>query len=154
MMYGFTIGGATTFFHLAAKNPAAAIIVLAVGLSGLGGHVSANPGPGDRYGTSSILNAAGDRLVREHPELVAKVAEVRQRFQALKNTEPNEEQVRKVLRVTDAATDARVRDVMADPERRKEAAWLIYLDVYGREGPQAAAKLFPSRASPSPPPKR
>lgn len=136
-MYGL-FGGCTTLFHLFKLHP---ILILALALSGLASQVPSNPGPGDRYGTSGSLTQLEHKLVLEHPELANQVSQLRAHFVDL-NVEPTEDQIRQVLTITDACTDVNVQDVLANPDERREAAWILYLDTVSREGSQKADMFF------------
>jgi hypothetical protein len=134
-MYGL-FGGCTTLLHLIAQY---GIVVLALGFSELASQVPANPGPGDRYGTAGYLTRLQNQIVKEHPELAAKVLELRTEFD--KNSIVlTEEQIRSVLAKTDACTDINVRDL--GPDDRRKVAWILFLDSYAREGPDAARKFL------------
>lgn len=135
-MYGM-FGGCTTLFHLAVRYP---VLVLFLGLGGLA-HQVQSPGPGDRAGSEAVLAGMNDGFVAAHPELPEQARTLKANFDKTGFT-PTEDQVGQVLRHTDACTDTSVKDVLSDPDKRWEAAWLFYLDTYSRDGPVAADKLF------------
>ena len=131
-------GGCSSLLHLAIQFPA---LVLALTLSGFISQVPSNPGPGDRLGTQTVLVQVQDQIIKSHPDLMFKVVKLRADFDRL-NAQPTEDQVRQVLHCTDACTDVSAKDVLSDPDERREAAWLLYLDTYSREGSTKAVKLF------------
>lgn len=137
-MYGIS-GGCTTLFHLAVRYP---LVVFALSIVGFASNIPANPGVGDRLGTSSVVAHTQEDLVRENPTLVAEVDELRRTFD--QKSIPAEDDVRRLLRSTDTCTDVSVADVLSDAEKRREAAWLIYLDKRSRGKPRTAATLFRS----------
>ena len=130
-------GGCSTFFHLAVKYP---FPVLGLTLSGFGFFIQ-NHGPGDRIGADALMKSVGDEMVQVNPALPAQVENLRRRFEAL---EPvlTEDQARQVLKCTDACTDASVDGILSSPELSREAAWLLYLDTYAREGHERADIIF------------
>jgi hypothetical protein len=140
-MYGL-FGGCTTLFHLAVRYP---IIILALSFGGLV-HEMQSPGVGDRMGTDAVLAQVQSEIVSTHPGLPMQVDGLKKSFEAL-SPKPTDAQIRQVLKFTDACTDASVKDVLSNPDKRREAAWLLYLYVYSREGPMKADKLFPVRSS-------
>ncbi len=142
-MYGM-FGGCTTLFHLAVRHP---VIVLALTLGGLAYEVQQSPGPGDRMGTEAVLMQVQKGIIATHPSLPTKVDTLKVIFDTLSPV-PTEDQVNQVLKYTDACTDVSAKDILSNPTSRREAAWLIYLDVYSREGPGAASKLFVHHYSP------
>jgi len=145
LMYGI-FGGCTTLFHLAVKHP---VLVLVFTLAGLGSQVQASTTPGDRMGTDAIMSQVEQSVLSTHPELPAQVERLRQEFEKL-DVVPTEDQIRQVLSFTDPCTDKSVEEVLSDPGRRREAAWLLYLHTFGREGPEVADQLFLKRSSPPP----
>lgn len=141
-MYGL-FGGCTTLLHLFVRQP---ILVLALGLSGLASQVpTGNPGLGDRFGTADSLARLEHQIVKENPQIAAQTAALRARFDSL-GLSPSDEQIGQVLNLTDACTDIRVQDL--NPDERREAGWLLYLDTVSRRGAKAADSLF------APPPKK
>ena len=122
----FTFGGCSTLFHLMVRNP---ILVLVLGLAGFTSWVQSSPNPGDAHGTASYLASVQANLSRAHPELVAEIPNAAKEFEASRlEANITEEQVKHVLGFTDACTDVCVQDIMKNVERRKEAAWLFFLD--------------------------
>lgn len=120
-MYGLA-GGCSTLFHALLLHP---ILVLAFGVSLTAYSIPSNPGPGDRFGTSKMLVQMEKDVLREHPELVPRVAELRQRFESV-GFEPTDQELAGVLRYTDPCTYFTPK--MLSPDDRKEAAWLLYLE--------------------------
>jgi hypothetical protein len=117
------------------------ILLAAIGLTQFTNQVGNNPGPGDRYGTADLLAQQEQRLVSERSELPAKVAYLRANFDKL-DAKPTEDQVRLVLKRTDACTDTRTQDVLNNPDESREIAWILYLDTYSRGGIKEADQLF------------
>lgn len=146
-MYGTIGGGCTTIFHLAVRHW---IVAGMLGLAGLAANVPSNPGPGDRLGTDGNLAKIERKLVREHPDLANQLERLRLEFEKLGDVEPTEEQARYVLQFTDPCTDVSPKDAISEKDKRREAAWLFYLDTYAREGPIIANKLFRKDYSPPP----
>lgn len=147
----FSFGGCTTLFHLAVRYPA---VVLALSLSGFV-YQANSQAPGNLMGTDGVLQEVQKQVVAKamkdsKGDLTAKVAGLKMEFDKVAS-DPTEEQVRTVLNFTDACTDATVKDVLSDPDKRREAAWLLYLDVYSREGPARANSLFPKQRRTSQP---
>ncbi len=136
-MYGLA-GGCSSILHLAILHP---ILVGALGLAGFASQVSSNPGVGDRLGTQRVLTATQNKIVRDNPSLATKTVALRADFDRLEST-PTEDQVKSVLAITDACTDLSVQDVMKDPGLKKELAWIMFLDVYARDGPKKARELY------------
>jgi hypothetical protein len=127
-MYGL-FGGCSTAFHLFVRHPLA---VGALSLLGLAGWLQSQPmGPGQRMGADAALARAEYTLLVHTPGLSDQIRGLRTVFDGM-NIEPTEEQVHAVLRVTDACTDLDVRDVMKNPDLKKQAAWLYFLDAYAR----------------------
>lgn len=145
-MYAGLSGGCTTLFHLAVKFP---LIVAILGLAGFASQVPEKMGPGDRYGTASYLADIEKKLAADHPELAREYQELRAEFERI-NPQPSEGMVRQVLAHTDACTDVSGQDVLSDPDERREAAWLYYLNTYAREGPYNIERFFYDRGSPPP----
>jgi len=143
-MYGLTLGGMTTLFHLFVRHP---ILVLVLGLTGFANLIASNPGVGDRYGTDGWLAHYEKRIVQEHPELANQAMGLRTQFDAL-GAQPTGDQVRQVLEVTDAATDPDPGDVLANDTDRREAGFMLYLDAYHRDGMKAANQLFNKHGTP------
>lgn len=148
-----TYGGVSTYFHLAVKHPLLVFILFLVGFTAVFGN-QASGGPGNALGTDHAYTVLEHRLLQDNPQLGPTVAGLQQQFDSLA-AEPTEEQVKYVLGYTDAATDIRPKDILADPALKRDVAWLYFLDVYGRDGPQKALALWPARApAASPPPRR
>ncbi len=143
MMYGM-LGGCTTLFHLAVRYP---LIVLSLSLAGFVSQVPSNPGVGDRMGTEAFLAQTQQSIISSHPGLPTE-SSLKVRFDALSPV-LTEDQVRQVLKFTDACTDVSVKDVLSNPDERRDAAWLFYLDTYAREGPTKADQLFVRRSPPT-----
>jgi hypothetical protein len=131
------------------KSKAGALLVLALGLAGFSQWASTSGPPGDSGGTEAMMNSAYTQLVKYYPWLPTQVESLRADFYKLK-AEPSDEQVRHVLSILEPCTDMTVEEVQKDPAKRREAAWLLYLDTYAREGPKAAQQLFTTHG---PPPK-
>ncbi len=140
----FLTGGCLDLFHSALKFSTLAIAIT------LGGIVAAvaNPGPGNRLGTEEYLAAVQAKVIAANPSVAVKAAEARMAFDKLGPVQPTEEQVRYVLGIVADCTDLRVKDVLSDPDERREAAWLLYLDTYSRHGPKSAALLFVGHSPP------
>jgi len=136
-MYG-PFGGCTSLLHTVLRRP---ILLAALGLTGLVSQVG-SPGPGDRYGTDESLAQLEHQLITERSELAVQVVQLRTQFDRL-NAEPTDDQIRQVLKWTDACTDVNVRDVRNNPDESREVAWILYLDAYSRHG-QAVDLLFKS----------
>lgn len=131
--------GCTSLLHLSYRTP---ILLTAFGLTWFASQAN-NPGPGERYGTAESLTKIEHQLIRENPYLATQAVHLRASFDKL-NPQPTEEQVRKVLGVTDACTDINVRDVMANPDESREVAWVLYLDTVSKVGPDKAKLIFHS----------
>ena len=147
-MYGM-FGGCTTLWHLAIQYPA---LVLSLALSGFAYQVNTQA-PGNLMGTDAVLEQVQAKIVNANSGLPTQVNNLKVEFEKI-SAEPTEEQVRTVLKFTDACTDATVKDVLSSPVKRREAAWLLYLDVYSREGPKSANSLFAKSPTSAPSPKR
>jgi len=107
------------------------ILILAFGLSGLASQVSANPGQGDRYGSDAYLTQIEYNLAQSHPELATQAVVLQRRFdQVYKSIDVD---VGEVLKVTDACTGVKASNL--DPDERRDASWLLYLDK-ARAGPE------------------
>lgn len=143
-MYGL-FGGATTLLHLLVRLQSAPILVLAIGLSGFAMQVPSNPGPGDRYGTAGSLTHLEHQIVQEHPELASQAVQLRAKFDRL-YVELTEDQLQQVLNITDSPTDIKVRDL--NPDERREAAWVLYLDTVFRENSQKVDVFFNKHGPP------
>lgn len=143
-MYGL-FGGCTTLFHLAVRYP---VIVLALGLAGFVTQVPSNPGPGDRFGTVGVLNSSQNKVVAVRPNLPTTIEGYRTNFNRL-NSVPTEDQINRVLMLTDACTDTQAKDVLSNPDMTRDAGWLLYLDTASREGIVKADSLFNNRNGPS-----
>lgn len=128
--------GCSSLLHLAIQFP---VLVGAFTLAGFVTQVQSNPGPGDRHGTASSLARLEHKLVTEHPELAAQAVQLRVDFNRL-NTEPTEDQIRQVLKQTDSCTDVNAQSL--NPDQRREAAWILYLDTVSRQGRQKADLIF------------
>ncbi|HEY0221024.1 MAG TPA: hypothetical protein VGC58_02255 [Candidatus Paceibacterota bacterium] len=100
--------------------------------------------PGDQLGTERLLASAESQVNRDYPWVKAQVQSLRTEFDRL-NANPTEDQVREVLSVLEPCTDKQVEEVLSNPDDRREAAWLLYLSTYGKEGPQKAKQLFKQR---------
>ncbi len=143
-------GACSSLFHVAYRNP---ILVAVLGVAGFSGMLSSSPEPGDTPGAKGILNARTGQILKQHPELAMKLVDIKGDFERSYPTIKDDEietEVKRVLSVTDACTDINVRDVMANPERRKEAAWVYYLDsLYERDHPDrrqvSVATPYPRR---------
>ncbi len=134
-MYGWF--GCTTFFHLFATFR---LVIAAVGMAGLVSYVQGQA-PGNLMGTTAVLEKYQAQIVAQNPNLPGQVQVARMEFDKYE-VRLTDEQVRYVLKFTDACTDANVRDVLSDPDKRREAAWIFFLDLWSREGPVAANKLL------------
>ncbi len=143
-MYGL-FGGCTTLFHLAVRYP---VLVLALGLAGFVSQVPSNPGPGDRLGTDGLLRSSQNRVMEIRSGLPTRVDNLKTSFSKL-NAIPSQDQIQKVLMMTDACTDTRAEDVLSDPDMTRDTAWLLYLDTVSREGVPKADLLFNNRNGPS-----
>jgi hypothetical protein len=141
-MYGM-YGGCTTLFHLAVRYP---ILVLALTLTGFVHEVRA-PGPGDRMGTVGVLSQLQQEIVKQHPDLPGRAHDLEGAF-AVFEPALSEDAASYILSNTDACTDVSAEDILSDTDRRREAAWLFFLDTYSREGPMKAEQLFRSNSSP------
>lgn len=132
-MYGL-FGGCTTLFHLFVRHP---ILVLALGLSGFAAQVPSNPGPGDRHETDKSLAQLEQSIVREKPELTGRVASLQANFNKLYANIPAGQ-----LEQTSGATDPCTESSLKNPDSRREAAWILYLDAYSRNGPATDSMFF------------
>ena len=137
-------GGCSGLLHLMVKFR---ILALAFTLTGVVAHLQAGA-PGQMMGTESVMQSLQNEVLKTHPWLTTQVDSLRKDFDNF-NVHPTEDQVRYVLSILEPCTDESVEDVLSDPELAREAAWLLYLDSYAREGPRAANQLF--RQSDSPP---
>ena len=140
-------GACSGLFHLAVKNP---ILILALSL---GGFISqATTGlPGDQLGTESVLESAQKNIVADYPWLPGQMETIRVEFEKL-NPVISEESVRTLLSKLEPCSEMTVRDVLSDPAKRREAAWLLYLDAYARGGGPPATKRQVSLNKHGPPP--
>lgn len=143
-MYGM-FGGCTTLFHAMIRYR---LVAVAVALAGFVHLVNAEA-PGNLMGTDGVLMEAQKQIVLDHPGLPAQVEKVEIEFEKL-DVVPTEDQIRYVLGFTDACTDTSVQDVLSNPDRRREAAWLFYLDTWSREGPDKANALWKVKQNPPP----
>lgn len=143
-MYGLFGGACSGTFHLAVRN---SLLVMALSLTGFFQYVSASGLPGDQIGSEVILESAQKQIVADYPWLPAQLESLRSDFDKL-NAEPSEDQVRLVLSILEPCTDAVVEDVLKDPTKRREAAWLLYLDTYMRLGRTQAEQLFNKHGPP------
>ena len=124
------------------------VLVLAAGITFLVNHYAvANPAPGDKVGTEQMFAQYEKETLAENPGLAQQVGELREEFETF-TLMPTDEQIDTyVLRKTDSCTELRARK-LTGPDR-KEAAWLLYLDRYGREGPDIAKQFFVAYLPPS-----
>ncbi len=134
------LGGCTTLFHLLTRN---SLVIAAVGMAGLVSAVNSQA-PGDLLGTNSVLESYQEKLVVAQPNLPGKIQVLRMEFDRF-DVVLTDEQVKYVLKFSDACTDAAVKDVLSNPDKRREAAWIYFLDLWSREGPVAANKLLQVR---------
>lgn len=137
-MYGLFGGACSGTFHLAVRN---SILVLALTLAGFTHYLSASGLPGDQLGSQALLESAQKQLVKDAPWLTMQMASLRADFDKL-GAEPTEDQVRQILSILEPCSDMTVKEVMKNPDERREAAWLLYLDVYVKEGRTKAEQLF------------
>lgn len=117
------------------------ILLATIGLTQFVNQAGNNPGPGDRYGTAESLTQIENKLIQDRSELKAQMVLIQANFDKL-DAKPTEDQVRYVLRKTDACTDVKVQDVMSNPDDSRHAAWILYLDTYSRGGVKEADQLF------------
>lgn len=137
-MYGLS-GGCSSILHLTYQYP---ILLVAYGILGFAA-IPGTPGVGDRLGTRGILTAAQNKVVRANPALAANTVALRADFDQLRERpEPTEDEIKAVLKITDACTDVSVQDVMKDSELRKQVAWIMYLDTYSRGDPKKSLELY------------
>lgn len=129
-MYGM-IGGCTTLFHLAVKHP---LLVLAFGIAGFASQIPANPGPGDRLGTSQMLAQIEEKVVDSNPDIDDRMASLQNEF-SRNMTQATRSDVSRLLDSTDVCTETRTNDIFDDAERLREANWLIFLDSHSRDRP-------------------
>ncbi len=127
----------TSLLNLVHRSP---ILVAAIGLTGIV-NLANNPGPGDRYGTAEALTRIEQKLVSERSELRTQEVLLRANFDKL-DAKPTEDQVRQVLKQTDACTDVNTQDVLDDPDESREVAYVLYLDAYSKGGIKQADQLF------------
>lgn len=144
-MYGI-FGSCTSLFHLAVQFPKIAMVVALAGFVQLANAHT----PGNMMGTDSVLQDAQAQIEKANPTLQTEIVKLRADFDRVYKT-PTEEQVRYVLSFTDSCTDKTVKEVLSNPDKRREAAWLLYLDTYAREGPSRANTLFVKNMSIPPP---
>ncbi len=133
----YNVGGCTSLLDLASKFP---LLVAVLGLA-LFVQVANAQAPGAMLGTENVVESAQRKLVTERPGLVKQFTDLQSDFDKL-DANPTEEQVRTVLKLTDACTDKTVKDVLSDSDLRRKVAWVLYLDTYSREGPDKANSLF------------
>lgn len=140
-MYGF-FGGCTTLFHLAVRYP------LLVALLGLGGFAYESKGPdsGGSLGPEVVLRQVQTKLTSDTVSSPT-VDVLKTGFGQLKG-EPTKEQVAYVVAITCDCAPSLVQDILADEKMRREAAWLLYLDVYSKSGPKEAALIFKKHTVP------
>jgi hypothetical protein len=127
-MYG-VFGGCSTLFHLFVRHPLA---VSVLGLSVLATYSQSQPlGPGQRMGSDAALSSIEHQLLNDNPGLAKQLADLRADFDRTESV-PTEEDIRSILRYTDACTDVEPRDILRDDQLRDEAGWLYYLDTRRR----------------------
>ncbi len=136
-MYFNFFGGCTTLLSSAVKY---SLVVMAIGLSAYVEKVNAQT-PGSVLGTDQVMQGVQTNIVNEHPQLVSLLTQMQMDF-SKSEVFPTEEQVRYVLSRTDSCTDRTVKDVLSDPDRRREVALIFYLDTYSKEGPKAAENVL------------
>lgn len=129
--------GCSSLLNISYRSP---ILLAAIGLTGLISQTG-NPGPGERYGTADSLAKIEQKLVSERSELRVQSDLIRVNFDKL-NAQPTEDQVRLVLKQTDACTDVNVRGIMTDPDQSRQAAFILYLDAFSKGGIKQADSLF------------
>ncbi len=137
-MYGLFGGACSGTFHLGVKY---SMVVIALSLAGFTQYLTAAGLPGDQLGSQALLESAQEQLVKDAPWLPMQMASLRVDFDKLE-AEPTEDQVRQVLSILEPCSDMTVKEVMKNPDERREAAWLLYLDVYVKEGKTKAEQLF------------
>lgn len=139
-------GFCSSLINLALKHPH---FVFAVGLSYFANLLPANPAPGNMQGSEAIIVSAERDIIAQQPEVAQQVIQLQEKFKLLKGEPTNEQLDAFVFHETDRCTDLRAKN-LTGPDR-KEAAWLLYLDRYGRESPDIVKQFFGTH---SPPPKK